>query len=78
MPLCAVKRTIIHVAIFFRIRITKPLQACTGLDQPRDRWLMAVFALLYLIVGIATLRFYGLTWDEGLGNVFFGERYFYI
>ena len=35
-------------------------------------WLLA-FA--YAAVAIRTLRFYGLTWDEGLGNVFFGERY---
>lgn len=35
-------------------------------------WLLA-FA--YAVVGIRTLRFYGLTMDEGLGNVFFGERY---
>ena len=28
-------------------------------------------------MGIATLKNYGLTWDEGLGNLFFGERYFH-
>lgn len=35
-------------------------------------WLLA-FA--YAAAGVVTLRFYGLTMDEGLGNVFFGERY---
>jgi phage shock protein PspC (stress-responsive transcriptional regulator) len=33
------------------------------------------FVLLFLISGILTLKNYGLTWDEGLGNLFFGERY---
>jgi 4-amino-4-deoxy-L-arabinose transferase-like glycosyltransferase len=54
-----------------------PLRRVLAWISARDRWLMAALALLYLIIGIATLRFYGLTWDEGLGNVFFGERYFY-
>jgi hypothetical protein len=35
-------------------------------------WLAAA---AYAALGVATLRFYGLTMDEGLGNVFFGERY---
>lgn len=54
-----------------------PLQRLLAWISARDRWLMAALALLYLIMGIATLHYYGLTWDEGLGNVFFGERYFY-
>lgn len=33
------------------------------------------FVLVFLVVGIATLPNYGMTWDEGLGNFFFGERY---
>lgn len=37
--------------------------------------LMLVFVVLFLVVGIATLPHYGMTWDEGLGNFFFGERY---
>jgi len=28
-----------------------------------------------VIIGALTLQEYGLTWDEGLGNLFFGERY---
>ncbi len=32
--------------------------------------------ILFLFSGILTLHRYGLTWDEGLGNLFFGERYF--
>lgn len=35
-----------------------------------------LFITLFLLSGILTLHNYGLTWDEGLGNLFFGERYF--
>jgi hypothetical protein len=38
-------------------------------------WIIALL-LLFLATGFLTLRYYGLTWDEGLGNLFFGERYF--
>ncbi len=34
-------------------------------------------AALYMMIGIRTLPYYSLTWDEGLGNLFFGQRYFY-
>lgn len=34
------------------------------------------FIALFLLFGIITLPQYGLSWDEGLGNLFFGERYF--
>ena len=37
--------------------------------------LVLVILILFLVVGIATLPNYGMTWDEGLGNFFFGERY---
>ena len=31
--------------------------------------------LIFMISGIVTLPKYGMSWDEGLGNFFFGERY---
>jgi len=31
--------------------------------------------LIFCLSGILTLSEYGMTWDEGLGNFFFGERY---
>jgi len=31
----------------------------------------------FLVAGVVTLPHYGLTWDEALGNLFFGQRYFY-
>jgi hypothetical protein len=34
------------------------------------------FIALFLLSGIMTLPQYGLSWDEGLGNLFYGERYF--
>lgn len=37
--------------------------------------LAILFILLFFVSGVATLRFYGMSWDEGLGNFFFGERY---
>ncbi len=33
------------------------------------------FIIAFIAVGIVTLPEYGLTWDEGTGNLFFGERY---
>ena len=34
-----------------------------------------LFIIIFGISGILTLSKYGMTWDEGLGNFFFGERY---
>ena len=33
------------------------------------------FAFLFLLSGLFTLSNYGMSWDEGLGNFFFGNRY---
>lgn len=49
-------------------------------EQRRQRLsslLVAVGLAVFLGAGIATLPHYGLTWDEALGNLFFGQRYFY-
>jgi hypothetical protein len=40
--------------------------ASAGVDQRPRPLADGSLALFYLIIGIATLRFYGLTWDEGL------------
>jgi len=41
--------------------------------------LVVVFILCFLISGIITLQNFGISWDEGLGDFFFGERYlFYL
>lgn len=39
------------------------------------RFWVGILILLFLVTGVLTLPRYGLTWDEGLGNLFFGERY---
>ena len=36
-----------------------------------------ILVLVFLVSGVLTLPQYGISWDEGLGNLFFGERYFY-
>ncbi len=36
-----------------------------------------IFILFFTVSGIATLHHYGINWDEGLGNIFFGERNLY-
>lgn len=42
-------------------------------------WAAIGLIAVFVISGVATLKFYGMTWDEGLGNLFFGERYlFYL
>jgi 4-amino-4-deoxy-L-arabinose transferase-like glycosyltransferase len=43
--------------------------------QGRVHWLALTFILGFVVLGAVTLPKYGLTWDEGLGNLFFGERY---
>ncbi len=37
-----------------------------------------LFILIFLLSGISTLKYYGLTWDESLGNLFFGARYLHF
>ncbi len=39
-------------------------------------FLAILVVLVFLISGVITLDNYGLSWDEGLGSLFFGERYF--
>ena len=46
-----------------------------GWIRRKPRVLALVLVLGYVVLGVATLPRYGLTWDEGLGNLFFGERY---
>jgi hypothetical protein len=36
-----------------------------------------IFIIFFTVCGIATLHEYGINWDEGLGNIFFGERTLY-
>ncbi len=37
--------------------------------------LVLVVLLVFMVTGIMTLPYFGMSWDEGLGNFFFGERY---
>jgi hypothetical protein len=39
--------------------------------------MLAVIILAFFLSTTLTLKNYGLSWDEGLGNLFFGERYVY-
>jgi hypothetical protein len=45
------------------------------MDAGKGAWLALAFMLGFVALGTITLPKYGLTWDEGLGNLFFGERY---
>lgn len=45
--------------------------------ERRSPALAGLIALLFTASGLLTLNDYGLAWDEGLGNLFLGERYFY-
>jgi hypothetical protein len=40
--------------------------------------LVFVYVLLFTLIGAITLPAYGFTWDEAVGDVFFGERYFHF
>jgi hypothetical protein len=56
------------MASFFR----RKLQSLQLVD-----FLAILFVFIFCLSGILTLTEYGMTWDEGLGNFFFGERYFH-
>ena len=43
----------------------------------KAHWPAYIFILSFFCSGIITLPEYGMSWDEGLGNFFFGERYYY-
>ena len=45
--------------------------------ERNSKRLALLIVLLFTLSGILTLSDYGLAWDEGLGNIFLGERYFY-
>ncbi len=60
-----------QLPIDFSVRVN---QWVAWLSRHADVLVLA-FILLFLVAGIATLPNYGMTWDEGLGNFFFGERY---
>ena len=38
-------------------------------------YLVIAFIIIFVVSGIVTLQQYSISWDEGLGNLFFGERY---
>ncbi len=40
------------------------------------KWIPYILAAMVLISGFASLRQYNVTWDEALGDLFFGQRYF--
>jgi hypothetical protein len=42
---------------------------------PETGYWIAAFVIVYIMLGILTLKNYSISWDEGLGNLFFGERY---
>lgn len=43
-----------------------------------DKRILTLYVLLFILAGFLTLPFYGFTWDEAVGDVFFGERYFHF
>jgi Dolichyl-phosphate-mannose-protein mannosyltransferase len=61
---------------------TKPSNISESMSWPMigqwfDRstnWVICFFVFLFILSGVITLPNYGITWDEGLGNLFFGEK----
>lgn len=39
--------------------------------------MLSLIVLVFFLTATLTLKNYGISWDEGLGNLFFGERYMY-
>ena len=56
---------------------TSPRLAAANANLGLARLDLAAFALalIFLLSGLFTLGNYGISWDEGLGNMFFGNRY---
>jgi hypothetical protein len=44
-------------------------------DRHTD-WGIGLLVFLFILSGVITLHNYGITWDEGYGNMFFGEKNF--
>jgi 4-amino-4-deoxy-L-arabinose transferase-like glycosyltransferase len=42
------------------------------------RQFVLAYVLIFVVLGFITLPRYGFTWDEGVGDVFFGERYIHF
>jgi 4-amino-4-deoxy-L-arabinose transferase-like glycosyltransferase len=53
------------------------IAALTAWLERRNHLLALLLVGLFILSGVLTLGDYGLAWDEGLGNLFLGERYFY-
>ena len=52
------------------------MSASRGEARPRRPWLLPLVAVALLcLVGFGALDRYGVTWDEALGDFFFGQRY---
>jgi len=66
------RKNIYIVAQQWRLKLIHWLKS---VGQNSRLW-AGLLVILFLFSGILTLHNYGLTWDEGLGNLFFGERYF--
>ena len=48
-----------------------------SIDRWFDRysdWMIGLLVILFIVSGVTTLHNYGVAWDEGLGNLFFGEK----
>jgi len=51
----------------------------SGFEQwfhSKSEWLVGIVAFIFIVSGVVTLNNYGVTWDEGLGDLFFGEKDF--
>jgi Dolichyl-phosphate-mannose-protein mannosyltransferase len=58
-------------------QIKSPFTVILHWLERNSQRLALLIVLLFTLSGILTLGDYGLAWDEGLGNIFLGERYFY-
>ncbi len=47
-----------------------------GWFNRNTNWIFCLVVVLFVLSGVFTLHNYGVTWDEGLGNLFFGEKNF--
>jgi hypothetical protein len=58
----------------------KPNVSVGEVTDRLDIWAFIAYFFIgsFLVLGVFELRNYGLSWDEGLGNVFFGQRYTYF
>jgi len=53
-----------------KANLVRTIDAAVETFRQHTSSIIAIYVVLFVVIGIATLPNYGLTWDEGLGDLF--------